>query len=326
MDLRSARSSSSTDACKCPAALSKSGSLGTLLGRLKPVRGARLGCFLCFRTRLVIEAHSVLVLPKNSIRILCGGEPQARAGPWAGQESDRPLMINTLEMHCQKSLISHQRMPANVKATHSCQSTTATHSMAPLSAAVATLILSVSPLDIPPAHAQEISPPPSSTGVKRFEPRIDTSALVSESITILVIGASAAYWWLVIVPSERAALASSKRSGPVRKYLEELRPAANGDGDGAGSPSTEDRSIERWFYTDYMKQPWFKTPKQVEQTPEDVSSDRGRGVEGWRELLKPTISTPTPKFWSLDNPIVASLALIMAGGVVSELIGKAFNQ
>ncbi|KAG1665042.1 hypothetical protein FOA52_003218 [Chlamydomonas sp. UWO 241] len=40
------------------------------------------------------------------------------------------------------------------------------------------------------------------------------------------------------------------------------------------------------------------------------------------DLLRPSYETPTPSFWSLDNPIVAAGALIAALGAVSSVAGR----
>ena len=144
----------------------------------------------------------------------------------------------------------------------------------------------------------------------KFEPRVDTTALVP----LVAVTGSALYWWLVIVPSERASLSSSKRQGPLREYLEELGPSEDDGGKGG------DRSLERWFYSQYLNSSWFKrrmTPLNDSKEVKEVKE------ESWIDLLKPTVSSPTPNFWSLDNPILTSLVFIMAAGVlqyVSQLI------
>lgn len=40
------------------------------------------------------------------------------------------------------------------------------------------------------------------------------------------------------------------------------------------------------------------------------------------DLLRPTVDTPTPRFLSLDNPLVATALLIAAVGVVSSLLSR----
>ena len=51
---------------------------------------------------------------------------------------------------------------------------------------------------------------------RTFEPHVDGSSLV----VLGVFAGLAAYWWLVLVPSERASLAREKRRGAVGQYLQ----------------------------------------------------------------------------------------------------------
>lgn len=56
----------------------------------------------------------------------------------------------------------------------------------------------------------------------RFEPRADPAVLGSQLVVLGATVGAGAYWWYVVVPSERASLARSKRRGSVREYLQEL--------------------------------------------------------------------------------------------------------
>lgn len=53
-----------------------------------------------------------------------------------------------------------------------------------------------------------------------FEPQIDGSVLGAQLAVLGMSCGLAAYWWLVVVPSERATLAREKRKGDVGVYLE----------------------------------------------------------------------------------------------------------
>lgn len=92
-----------------------------------------------------------------------------------------------------------------------------------------------------PARCSPIPLARSQASTAQFEPRFDASAAASMGIVLLSVAASAAYWWGVVVPSERASLGRSKRRGAVKAYLDELQ----GD---------EGRVAERWFYTDWLDQ------------------------------------------------------------------------
>lgn len=172
-----------------------------------------------------------------------------------------------------------------------------------------------------------------------FEPHMDPAVLAAQLAVLLVSAMAAMYWWLVVVPSERAALARSKRRGGVGEYLSDLEQATD----------TGQRSLERWFYTDWLRKrvqkraaisPWAAanatTAGSVEAVAHGAKPDIGAtaaskqaaeagvgcdpATEPERNLLRPTYETPTPAFLSLDNPIIAAAALIGAAAGVSALL------
>ncbi len=55
-----------------------------------------------------------------------------------------------------------------------------------------------------------------SASTATFEPQMDPTAAVPLVLTLGLLG----YWWFVLVPSERAALAKEKRRGAVGEYLQ----------------------------------------------------------------------------------------------------------
>ncbi|GAX82054.1 hypothetical protein CEUSTIGMA_g9482.t1 [Chlamydomonas eustigma] len=158
-----------------------------------------------------------------------------------------------------------------------------------------------------------------------FEPHVDAAVLASQLVVASSSLGLGAYWWFVVVPSERAALAKAKRKGGVGEYLKEVK-------------SDPDRKLEQWFYTDWLRSSWFQAKMArevqtestaaniiIEATATDSSSststskDLSEDEKPNPNLLQPTFETPTPSFWSLDNPIVAAMALISAGVVFSML-------
>lgn len=148
-----------------------------------------------------------------------------------------------------------------------------------------------------------------------FEPRLDAGVLATQAVVLALCASAAAYWWLVVVPSERAALARSKRRGEVGSYLEGLEQAGQ----------AKERGLERWFYTEWLQTRQKKrqqaaggsTGTQAEAGEAGGSKPaEGTTAQPSDNLLRPTVETPTPAFLSLDNPIVATAALIaLAGGV-----------
>jgi len=87
-----------------------------------------------------------------------------------------------------------------------------------------------------------------------------------------------------------------------------------------------ERKLERWFYTDWLQSSWFqamarKRGQREEALGEDSSGTLIQGVDESSEsdlpsdfpsgnLLQPSFATPNPRFWSLDNPLVATAILI----------------
>lgn len=61
------------------------------------------------------------------------------------------------------------------------------------------------------------------------------------AVVLAATGGAAWFWWAVLVPSERASVGRSKRMGALGQYLDDLE-------------NSEGRSLERWFYTDWLRQ------------------------------------------------------------------------
>lgn len=117
------------------------------------------------------------------------------------------------------------------------------------------------------------------------------------------------------MPTARATLAKSKRKGEVGEYLKELQVA---------DPGT--RQAERWFYTDWLNQlskrralnAWGNagSPTAGSGSSSGVPPLAPSSLDGPADenLLRPSYETPTPRFFSLDNPLIAAGAFI--GGAV----------
>ncbi|KAF5836995.1 hypothetical protein DUNSADRAFT_4968 [Dunaliella salina] len=201
---------------------------------------------------------------------------------------------------------------------------------------------------LPPAR-QRCKPP------QAFEPHIGGPQLASASVVIASTVITGMYWWMVVVPSERATLAKSKRRGTMRQYLQELQE----------DPS---REAERWFYADWLRQLEKRESKRSQKgtaaagsaassmeassrdnttaaaaTAEPMASSTAApssdsmGPSGGNmphsetqqpqqpqqpqqqsqrdNLLQPTERTPEPNFLSLDNPVVFTATLL--GGLVA---------
>lgn len=127
--------------------------------------------------------------------------------------------------------------------------------------------------------------------VSTFEPHVDPSTVLSETVVLLSTIGLAGYWWLVIVPSERRSLSKNKRKGPLSQYLADLR----GD---------DSRRLERWFYTDWLTR--LPGSSRGERQAGPSASEPGEA-----EPASPPLSDKEPSFWSLDNPIVFVGALLV---------------
>ena len=122
----------------------------------------------------------------------------------------------------------------------------------------------------------------------------------------------AAYWWLVLVPQERRALAKSKRRGSLSSYLDEL------EGD-------DSRALERWFYTDWRKKRQEKAERDARRRASIADAER-RGasspspadIELELEREADAAAAEDPSCLSLDNPdVVALLALALLSAVAA---------
>lgn len=131
--------------------------------------------------------------------------------------------------------------------------------------------------------------------VATFEPQVDPNVVLTQLTVLFVTLGAGAYWWKVVVPSERAALSRSKKKGELKEYLDEL------EGD-------YDRPVERWFYTNWLQQRQRNKAVGAGDSNSPSLSEPRSGIDGSPELnlLKPSYKTATPKFISFDNPVVVT--------------------
>ncbi|GLC41953.1 hypothetical protein PLESTF_000104100 [Pleodorina starrii] len=175
--------------------------------------------------------------------------------------------------------------------------------------------------DLASAAAATLVPPPTASV---FEPQLpDAGVLAAQGLVLALTVAAAGYWWLVVVPSERAALGRSKRLGPLDNYLRELeRPE-----------TARERRLEVWFYSDWLRQRQERRERRQQRQQPGGGADGGDApaASGTAEdpydttqpddpnLLRPSALTPAPRFLSLDNPIVATAALLLLAAAVAGL-------
>mmetsp|Transcript_24959 Transcript_24959/g.69088 ORF Transcript_24959/g.69088 Transcript_24959/m.69088 type:complete len:253 (-) Transcript_24959:47-805(-) len=158
-----------------------------------------------------------------------------------------------------------------------------------------------------------------------FEPILpDTTALIGFASIVLLSAVAGWVWANQVVPVSRTKLALSKKNGPVKDYLDELKASATSEttlASGKGLPisqtlssietaesdinptgqASDDRSFERWLFTD-----WLENNKPA----------AGRQKEPALPVLKQA------KWNSGDNPILAATALITIGVVLTSVLER----
>lgn len=145
--------------------------------------------------------------------------------------------------------------------------------------------------DVPSAHVPSAYVPSA----------METSALAANGVVLVAVGAMVAYWWFGLVPDARVRLARDKKAGTLRKYLEELK-----EDDGRG--------LERWFYSEWLR--------KVDPETKFLLRDEAPVSENETDLERVTrLAKKTPKFWSLDNPVLVGTALTI--GVAALTSGTA---
>jgi len=139
---------------------------------------------------------------------------------------------------------------------------------------------------------------------------LDAKQATQQFVVLGVVAVMTAYWWFVLVPSARERLARNKRTGALREYLEELaRDTASGE-----------RRAEKWFYAQWLSKIDPETRYLLRDDDDNEPTTTG-GVKledtegGGRLRREPTLeeivaaARKTPKFWSLDNPVLVGAAL-----------------
>jgi hypothetical protein len=139
-----------------------------------------------------------------------------------------------------------------------------------------------------------------------FEPILPDTSMLLGFAGIVVLSAIAGWVWAnQVVPVSRTKLAMSKRSGPVKDYLDDLRESG-GNATASNANDTDTREFEQWLFTDWLEKP---------------ESKAGRQKEPALPILK------NAKWNSGDNPVLAASALIGLGVLltsVTERIASTF--
>ena len=118
------------------------------------------------------------------------------------------------------------------------------------------------------------------------------------------IGLTVAYWWFVLVPGARVNLAVNKRTGKLRTYLAELK-------------ADDSRPLQKWFYSSWLSRIDPETAFLLRGERTELSETDGGGA-GREESLETIVNRAkrTPKFFSLDNPVLVATALSIGGALL----------
>lgn len=163
-----------------------------------------------------------------------------------------------------------------------------------------------------------MSSSPSSSFTSVAEPPIppyvpspmDATQATQQFVVLGGVAVMTAYWWFVLVPSARERLARNKRTGALREYLEELaRDTASGE-----------RRAEKWFYAQWLSKIDPETRYLLRDDDDNEPTTTGgvklEDTEGGGRLRRESTleeivaaARKTPKFWSLDNPVLVGAAL-----------------
>ena len=160
-----------------------------------------------------------------------------------------------------------------------------------------------------------------------FEPIVpDSTALLGFGFIVVLCAVAAWVWANQVVPVARTNLARSKRNGPVREYLDELRLASS-------SSSSSSRGEEYCSNEDDKTVMDISSNATLASAPETTNTSttttarttqRDRSLERW--LFTDWLETKAPsskpsalpvlknaKWNSGDNPVLAATALILLG-------------
>lgn len=126
------------------------------------------------------------------------------------------------------------------------------------------------------------------------------------------------YWWLITVPEARIGLAKDKRlDTDLNEYLVELKEA-------------DARPVEKWFFDKWLQKARPAAPTKASTatmmesttttstTTDDAQQQNPTDIA---ELFKPAslAGNATPKFFSGDNPIVVTMAVLLGLGVFATV-------
>lgn len=129
--------------------------------------------------------------------------------------------------------------------------------------------------------------------------------------TLGATGLLGTYWWNVTVPEARARLSKDKRKGSTRAFLDDIA-------------DDESKSLQRWFYSNWLEAKWFKAAraKRLAAAASAAAAAPASEPEAALAVSEEPDAVPAdkePEFWSLDNPLVLSLAVLAGFAALATL-------
>mmetsp|Transcript_24246 Transcript_24246/g.52902 ORF Transcript_24246/g.52902 Transcript_24246/m.52902 type:complete len:226 (-) Transcript_24246:97-774(-) len=135
---------------------------------------------------------------------------------------------------------------------------------------------------------------------------MDTSMLTAQLEVLAAVAVMVVYWWYVLVPNARVNLAVNKKKGNLRQYLAELK-------------QDDSRGLERWFYSTWLEKIDPET-KFLLREEDSKPEPEYKVEETMDEIVKN--ARRTPRFWSLDNPVLVGTALTIGLAAITGGIGE----
>jgi hypothetical protein len=183
-----------------------------------------------------------------------------------------------------------------------------------------------------------------------FSPHVDSTVLGGQLLVLAITIGAAAYWWWSVVPSARRTLAKEKRAGPLNEYLVELQQNPDKGVERwfytdwlqqlqrrqqlAAQAAAKRAAATAGVQATTANAASTATPTagaamagQQQQAASDLGSATG-SEQQQQQQQQPRLPPPTeepyvdkePNFWSLDNPLLATAAMLAGIGVVSTVL------
>jgi len=133
--------------------------------------------------------------------------------------------------------------------------------------------------------------------------------LTAQLEVLAAVALMVVYWWYVLVPNARVTLAVNKKKGNLKEYLAELK-------------QDDSRGLERWFYSTWLEKidPETKFLLREEENTKSKAEPEYKVEETMEEIVRN--ARRTPRFWSLDNPVLVGTGITIGLAALTGGIGE----